>query len=164
MLWGASGAAAVGVVALAGSLLFRGQDTTDRAPATATARAPVVVATAALAPLEPAEPAMTASAALTIEPRTVSVMDLPTVSPPAPVVPVAVPVAVAPATTALVAVATEGAPAPALAASASARLGIPRAIAAFASASAAPRAPASCSPPYFYDELGLKVFKPECVN
>ncbi len=25
-------------------------------------------------------------------------------------------------------------------------------------------APTNCSPPYFFDELGLKIFKPECVN
>jgi hypothetical protein len=24
--------------------------------------------------------------------------------------------------------------------------------------------PTNCSPPYYFDELGLKIFKPECVN
>jgi serine/threonine-protein kinase len=98
----------------------------------------------------------------TAEVRTVSVMDLPTAAPPVP--PVA---AIAPApsiATAISSTSVTPVAVPGMTPSVAARLGIPKAIAAFGSASPAPRDPPNCSPPYFYDELGLKVFKPECVN
>ena len=39
----------------------------------------------------------------------------------------------------------------------------PKPVAAASAASSRP-VPPSCSPPYYFDELGLKIFKPDCVN
>jgi hypothetical protein len=90
------------------------------------------------------------------EPPTVSVMDLPSV----PLRPAIVPVAV-PAAGGSVAVAAKVdadgivvvAPAPA-ASKAVAHAGTPTIRTDLA----------NCSPPFYFDELGLKIFKPECVN
>jgi serine/threonine protein kinase len=158
VLWAILGATAVAAVALAGTILFKSQDTISEAPVLArwpppvAASAPGTIASSSvsLTPLESAEPP---AAPPPVGLVTVSVMDLPTASPPLPPVPPTLPAA-APAV-----------PASAVAAATADRLGIPKAIAAFAaSARAAPSATPNCSPPFFFDELGLKIFKPECVN
>jgi serine/threonine protein kinase len=184
VLWAGLGAAVVVATALGGSALLGGHDA-PAAPAIPTERvaarpsappAPSVV----LAPVESAVPAeAVAVPEPTTEVKTVSVTDLPMAAPVAAPFMAAAPstapfIAAAPSTAPLVAAApagmtAPGAPAaageaPRLAPATVERLGIPKAIAAFASASPAARPPPSCSPPYFYDELGLKVFKPECVN
>jgi hypothetical protein len=100
------------------------------------------------------------------EPPTVSVTDLPSVVLRPAFVPVAMPTA------------TGSAAVPIAPATGSATV-VPKADpdgilsvppASSGSKAAAPRMPtirtdlANCSPPYFFDELGLKIFKPECVN
>jgi hypothetical protein len=162
--WAILGAAAVAGLALAGGLFFRSQDGSPAVPV-ATSK---VAAPSAPAPTGLAASNATASAVLlvpidAVEPpgsapplRTVSVIDLPTAAAPPP----AAPSDVSPREPKLVEV-----PHPAPKASTAAAIGIPKAIAAFAaSASAMPRAPTNCSPPFYFDELGLKIFKPECVN
>jgi hypothetical protein len=133
---------------------------------------PVVTPRAAATPTSP--PAATLAAALNApasvvslvplleptassEPPTVSVTDLPSVA--IRPVPVSAPAPLAPAPAAAPKVDPDGilaaSPAPAPASSKV----VPR-----------PGPPAirtdlpNCSPPFYYDELGLKIFKPECVN
>jgi serine/threonine-protein kinase len=105
----------------------------------------VVVPVAKATPIAAVEPLQRPVVSVD-EPPTVSVTDLPTASvAPAPPPPVVVP-----------ATATALPPLP----PASAR---PRPSSEPPAASAhAP--PDDCSPPYYYDEVGLKIFKPECVN
>ncbi len=134
-----------------------------------TQREPVVTPRAAATPVHAPSAAIVAAAnapasvslvpllePTSIEPPTVSVTDLPSVA--IRPVPVSAP---APLATA-----------PAVAAPKLDPDGILAASAAPVSSKAVPRPgpPAirtelpGCSPPYYYDELGLKIFKPECVN
>ncbi len=137
--------------------LSRGEPVTPRAVTTPVSARAVSVAAAVNAPVSVSLvplPEPTAS----IEPPTVSVTDLPSVA--ARAVPVSAP---APLATAPAVVARQPDPDGILAASPS-----PSPV----SSKAVPRPgpPAirtdlpNCSPPYYYDELGLKIFKPECVN
>ncbi|HEX4446313.1 MAG TPA: serine/threonine-protein kinase, partial [Polyangiaceae bacterium] len=164
----------VGGALLGGAMVvfLRGGEPAPQAPR-------VVAQQASVAP--PVPLAVTASASPADEPPTVSVTDLPTASPgpgPSPP-PLASPLPIAPPSPA--ATPPSAASAPAVASSVHrqpvedpdgllAPLPALPAPSASASSSAAPPAspahtsPTNCSPPYFFDELGFKVFKPECVN
>jgi hypothetical protein len=155
-----AGAAFVGVILLAGIGLSRREPT--QVPAAASlVSAPAVVRAAAVA--APVTVTLAPLPDPVDEPPTVSVSDLPSapvrtafVSPPAPV-------ANAPAS--VVASVVQSAP-----------KADPDGILAAPVAPAGPKAVAphgaptirtdlvNCSPPYYFDELGLKIFKPECVN
>ncbi len=138
----------VGVVAAVG--LTRGEPPPPPAaaklvspPATALAATPVELVT---------QPVPTMPS---IEPPTVSISDLPSVPlRPTQVAPAAVPAAVASIAAAR---ADPDGILPATPAAASSK------VAAHPAASARP-SPTNCTPPYDYDELGVKIFKPECVN
>jgi serine/threonine protein kinase len=154
----AAAAALIGVGLTAAIALTRGEPAPTRAGATLVSAPAVTIAAAVNAPaivsLAPL-PDPTAST----EPPTVSVTDLPSVAlRPVPVAPAA-PLATAPAAPAVAAPKPDPdgilAPSPAPASS--------KSVARPAPPSIRTDLP-NCSPPYEYDELGIKIFKPECVN
>jgi eukaryotic-like serine/threonine-protein kinase len=141
--------AAVGLTRREPTTVVRTRATSVRAPlaASATPSANVLEAVS-LAPLPEPTPSQ--------EPPTVSVMDLPSV----PVRPAFVPV-----------VAAVASASPAVAPKVDPDGILSTRPAPAASKAVAPRnAPTirtdltNCSPPYYFDEVGLKIFKPECVN
>jgi eukaryotic-like serine/threonine-protein kinase len=141
--------AAVGLTRREPAAVVRTTATTARAPrvasVTPSANVPEVVSLAPLPEPNPSE-----------EPPTVSVMDLPSV----PVRPAFVPV-VASAASAPPAVAPKVDPDGILSvrpAPAASKGVVPR------DAPTIHTDLANCSPPYYFDEVGLKIFKPECVN
>jgi serine/threonine-protein kinase len=152
-------AAVVGGAALVlGTVLIARRDppsapATEPQPSAAAEALPPATALASVTLVDPP----VASVAL----RTVSVMDLPAVPFPS--------AAPAPPRVAATTDSTPLPPAPFAAPATSQRAVSPPAVSGVAAAhgSAAAHAPpvsSACTPPYYWDELGLKIFKPECVN
>jgi serine/threonine protein kinase len=153
--------AAVALASVGASIaigLTRGDAPSARSPATV-AGVPAAPRVAAL----PRDPVAVALVPLpppiaSDEPPTVSVTDLPSV-PLRPAVTVTAPVSPPPNASTVVAPKSDpDGILPVPPAAISAKRG------ATASAASSPPAPPGCSPPYYFDELGLKIFKPECVN